>query len=71
MVIDGLPICAVCNKPVERMQVYGEALTDAKMFTAYCHGETERQVLTSFFILNADKITFGRAFERPLLEKNT
>jgi hypothetical protein len=70
MRIDGLLICAVCDKPVEKMQVYDEALTDTKVFTAYCHGETERQVLTSFFMLNADKINFVRAFERPVLEKN-
>jgi hypothetical protein len=60
--IKELPICLVCNKPVERVQVYDEAHTDGNVFTIYCHGETERQVITSYQMLNTDKPFILRPF---------
>lgn len=36
-----LPICAVCNRPVEKMVWYSLFSKPGLRFIAHCHGETD------------------------------
>jgi hypothetical protein len=62
-----LPICAVCNKPVDKMESMYLPDYDGKLFRAHCHGKTEDYILGSYTMLDATEITFGKAFTAPQL----
>ncbi len=66
-ITDGPPICAVCNKSVDRIESMFDLNRDATFFRVYCHGEMEEQQLDALTVVSC-KITFGKAFEKPLLE---
>lgn len=41
----GWPICAVCNRKVDRFMAFRDSFRDAVTFVAWCHGEeTELQL---------------------------
>jgi hypothetical protein len=63
-----LPTCAVCNKPVEKMESMYLPDYDGKLFRAHCHGKTEDYILGSYTMLDATEITFGKAFDVPKIE---
>jgi hypothetical protein len=56
LALHGLPLCAVCNKPVERMESMYDTNNCQKKFRVFCHGQIE----DSF--LNEDSIRMGQAF---------
>ena len=58
----GVPICAMCNKPVERMESEYDINNYQKRFRVYCHGQTEEAFLNDMDIWNADSIRMGQAF---------
>ena len=60
--LQGLPLCAVCNKPVERMESEYDINASQKRFRVYCHGQTEEAFLNDMDIWNADSIRMGQAF---------
>jgi hypothetical protein len=60
--LHGLPLCAVCNKPVERMESKYDINNYQKWFRFYCHGQTEEAFLNDMDIWNADSIRMGQAF---------
>ena len=60
--LQGLPLCAVCNKPVERMESEYDMNANQKRFRVYCHGQTEEAFLNDMDIWNADSIRMGQAF---------
>ena len=62
-----MPICAVCNKPVDKVESMYLPDYDGKLFKVYCHGKVEQQMLDSVVALGADQITFGKAFVMPAL----
>ena len=62
LALHGLPLCAVCNKPVERMDSEYDINTCQKRFRVYCHGQTEDAFLNDMDIWNADSIRMGQAF---------
>ena len=62
LALHGLPLCAVCNKPVERMDSEYDINTCQKRFRVYCHGQTEEAFLNDMDIWNADSIRMGQAF---------
>lgn len=62
LALHGVPMCAVCNKPVERMEWEYEYNTLRRRFRVYCHGQTEVATLTDMDIWNADSIRMGQAF---------
>jgi hypothetical protein len=64
----GLPICAVCNRPVDKVESTYSPLHDGKLFRVTCHGKTEEQMLSAFTMIEAHEITFGKAFDTPKLE---
>lgn len=63
-----LPTCAVCNKPVEKMESIYLPDYDGKLFRAHCHGKTEDYILGSYTMLDATEITFGKAFTALQIE---
>ena len=64
-----MPVCAVCNKPVEKVESMYLPDYDGKLFRVYCHGQVEQQMLASFTVEDADQITFGKAFVAPAITR--
>lgn len=62
-----LPICDVCNKPVEYMDGRNDINFDARIFKVKCHGEVQEVALTALTMLDCE-ITVGRAFVRGRLK---
>ena len=62
LALHGVPICAVCNKPVERMESEYDINNYQKRFRVYCHGQTEEAFLNDMHIWNVDSIRMGQAF---------
>ena len=62
-----LPICDVCNKPVEYMDGRNDINFDARIFKVKCHGEVQEVALTAATMLDSE-ITVGRAFVRGRLK---
>ena len=67
--IGGWPLCAVCNKPVEKMEVFNDLHAYARTYRASCHGAKQDVVITDIAMMNAIKIVFDVAFVQPKLEK--
>lgn len=61
------PTCAVCNKPVDKVESMYLPDYDGKVFRVYCHGKVEQQMLDSFTLIEAKEITFGKAFDSKRL----
>jgi hypothetical protein len=62
LVLHDVPMCAVCNKPVERMESMYDINQYQKQFRVYCHGQTEEAFLNDMDIWDADSIRMGQAF---------
>jgi hypothetical protein len=62
LALHGMPMCAVCNKPVERMESTYDFHSYQKLFRVYCHGDVEDAKLDDMFIRDADSIRMGQAF---------
>ena len=58
----GVPNCAVCNKPVERMESMYDVAWARKRFRVYCHGEMEESILNDETIENCNSVRMGQAF---------
>ena len=73
LALHDVPMCAVCNKPVERMESMYDINAYQKRFRVYCHGQTEDATLDDMTIWDADSIRMGQAFidklPQPQLEK--
>ena len=64
------PICAVCNKEVDRMTNHNDWMRDEVVLVVECHGQTDICSLNrSDFqeMLYACKIGKGRAFDKQML----
>lgn len=57
-----LPICAVCNKPVDKVISMYDPNFFGKLFRVYCHGKVEEQMLSDMTVADNTEITFGTAF---------
>ena len=64
-----MPVCAVCNKPVDRVESMYDPNYDGKIFRVHCHGKVEQQILGAYTMMDAKQITFGKAFDAPALER--
>ena len=73
LVLHDLPLCAICNKPVERMESMYDIAWAAKRFRVHCHGDTEEAMLDDVTIEDSNSVRFGQAFidklPQPQLEK--
>lgn len=61
----GIPICAICGRPVEHFEFSRDDDRRLNLYEAKCHGATQRVVLTDMCIQRAgpDGIMMGRAFD--------
>ena len=62
LALHGVPLCAVCNKPVERMESLYDINKYQKVFRVFCHGQIEEVLLSDMDIWNTDSIRMGQAF---------
>jgi hypothetical protein len=73
LVLHDVPLCAVCNKPVERMESMYAPEWYGKKFRVYCHGDMEESILSDVLIEDGYSVRFGQAFidklPQPQLEK--
>jgi hypothetical protein len=44
------PICAVCQKPVEKMEWFHNPITDVLVYRAYCHGDVQEIFLPHYMV---------------------
>ena len=64
----GMPMCAVCKKPVDRLEMYYDIRRCRTVYVAYCHGDQQEVALNDAMVVNADGISVGEAFAgRPRL----
>ena len=68
LALEGVPLCAVCNKPVERMDSMYDINKNQKQFRVYCHGQIEEAFLNDMDIWNTDSIRMGQAFVDKLTQ---
>jgi hypothetical protein len=73
LVLHDVPLCAICNKPVERVESMYDIAWAAKRFRVYCHGDMEEAMLDDVTIEDSNSVSFGQAFidklPQPQLEK--
>jgi hypothetical protein len=69
LVLDSLPICALCNKPVDKVESMYRIELSAKHFRVYCHGDVEEALLNDETIEDCNSIRFGQAFIDKLPQK--
>ena len=73
LVLHDVPLCAICNKPVERVESMYDPAWAAKRFRVYCHGDMEEAMLDDVTIEDSNSVRFGQAFidklPQPQLEK--
>jgi hypothetical protein len=62
LALHDVPMCAVCNKRVDRMESEYDSNNYQKRFRVYCHGQTEDAFLSDMDIWDADSIRMGQAF---------
>jgi hypothetical protein len=67
MTITGWPTCAICRKPVDKIDLFYYPEFYGKVFRVSCHGETETAVLSDLDVVQADAIAFRLAFNNPLI----
>ena len=68
LALHDVPLCAVCNKPIERMESMYDINLYQKRFRVYCHGQMEEALLSDMDIWNADSILMGQAFVDTLAQ---
>ncbi|MEI6801411.1 MAG: hypothetical protein WCO04_19670 [Pseudomonadota bacterium] len=75
LVLHDVPMCAVCNKPVERVESMYDIAYGGKRFRVYCHGDMEEAMLDDVLIEDCASVQFGQAFidklPQPQLERNS
>jgi len=69
LVLHNVPMCAVCNKPVEKIESMYDIAYGGKRFRVYCHGETEEAMLDDVLIEDNYSVSFGQAFIDKLPQK--
>jgi hypothetical protein len=62
LVLHDVPLCAICNKPVERVESMYDPVWAAKRFRVYCHGDMEEAMLDDVTIEDCNSVRFGQAF---------
>jgi hypothetical protein len=69
LALHDVPICAVCNKPVEKVESTYDIAYGGKRFRVYCHGDMEEAMLDDTIIEDANSVCFGQAFIDKLPQK--
>lgn len=68
-VVKDLPICAICNKPVDKVESNYDIAYGGKRFVVYCHGDTEEGFLDDVLVEDNVNVKFGQAFIDKLPQK--
>ena len=69
LVLHNVPTCAVCNKPVEKVESMYDTAYGGKRFRVYCHGDMEEAMLDDVLIEDCASVQFGQAFIDKLPQK--
>ena len=69
LVLHNVPACAICNKPVERVESMYDIAYGGKRFRVYCHGDMEEGFLDDVLIEDCASVQFGQAFIDKLPQK--
>jgi len=69
LVLHNVPICAICNKPVERVESMYDIAYGGKRFRVFCHGDFEEAMLDDVLIEDNYSVEFGQAFIDKLPQK--
>jgi hypothetical protein len=69
LVLHDVPTCAVCNKPVEKVESMYDIAYGGKRFRVYCHGDMEEAMLDDVLIEDCASVQFGQAFIDKLPQK--
>lgn len=64
-------MCAICGKPVDKVEAHDSFERFGKLFRVFCHGDVEEQWLTDYEAILNESITFGMAFYRIALPDNS
>lgn len=57
-----MPMCAVCKRPVAQFVMWHDALMQADVYEARCHGDVETVTVPNHLLMNAESISIGEAF---------
>ena len=72
-ILHNVPMCSVCNKPVDKVESMYRIDLGAKHFRVYCHGDMEEAMLDDVTIQDSDSVRSGQAFidklPQPQLER--
>lgn len=71
MKLEGVPWCAVCGKPVERLDRLDSAYDCRVTFRVVCHGASETIRVDEKELVGVDRVEFGEAFREKLLPAST
>ena len=63
-----LPICDLCNKPVDALQQTYDPARAVYVYQVRCHGATETATLTPLDVIACLNIEMGRAFFTTRIE---
>ena len=73
LILHNVPMCSVCNKPVDKVESMYRIDLGAKHFRVYCHGDMEEAMLDDVTIQDSDSVRSGQAFidklPQPQLER--
>lgn len=63
------PICAVCEREVEHLELNYDVLADRNIYVARCHGAREIVEIEIELLCGVTDIEVGRAFVTPTLKE--
>lgn len=66
-----LVMCAVCLKPVDRVEVFDDVRSYDKVFRVYCHGDMEEARLGVRDLMHKPGIVSATAFGTMKIEKGS
>lgn len=69
--IVGRPTCAKCKKPVDRMVRSTDPASGDFIFDVFCHGSTDRTILSYNQVADMDKDTLIEAIDAFTMEALT
>lgn len=59
--------CAVCDRPVERIERYWDVKDDNWVYTVRCHGDSESTIISRYEVITGLTFEGGTAFSTKRL----
>jgi len=63
-----LPICTICNKPIDKLTSQYDILNQQHIYAAHCHNEIEITIIPDLLLERATHITITKAFKKTRKE---